>query len=307
MKVASIDIGTNSMRLLLTDYNKSFKERKKYVDTTRLGKGVDKNGYISEESMNKNLDSLNKFVIQAKESEAEKIFAIGTSALRDSKNKDEFVNKAKQLTGIEVEIIDGNLEADLGFFGVSMGVESKGRILIVDIGGGSTELVIGSKAEGILYRQSLDIGAVRLTEKFNVDDVDTQVKLASMQKYIASVLEPIKDLIKMHEVSEIIGIGGTITSASSIKQEMKSYDTNLVHNSVLSYIDIDVMLKMLSSLTLCDRKKVLGLQPGRADIILSGLNILLQILKDFDANEIVVSEYDNLEGLIYYKLSEGKQ
>lgn len=303
MKVASIDIGTNSMRLLLAEYNKTILNRKKYIDTTRLGKGVDSNGYINDESMERNIESFTKFVNQAKDSDAEKIFAIGTSALRDSKNKEVFLSKAREKTGIEIEIIDGNLEADLGFFGVSMGVNTKGRILIVDIGGGSTEIVIGSKAEGILFRQSLDIGAVRLTEKFDVDDNNIEDKLEKMGEYIVKVLEPLKNIVMLHEVNTIIGIGGTITSAASIKQEMKCYDTNLVHNSKLTVLDVECMLKLLSSINLYDRKKVPGLQPGRADIILSGLNILIKVLKIFEGKEIVVSEYDNLEGLIYFKLN----
>ena len=149
MRIGAIDIGTNSMRLLICDYiDDKLENRVKFVNTTRIGKGVDKNGYISEEAINRNIIALKEFANICKENKCEKIYAIGTSALRDSKNKDVFVEVAKDKTGIDLEIITGEEESNLGFKGVLEGLNSEDDILVLDIGGGSTEFIIGS-VEGI--------------------------------------------------------------------------------------------------------------------------------------------------------------
>ncbi|WP_028829493.1 Ppx/GppA phosphatase family protein [Proteocatella sphenisci] len=306
MKIASIDIGTNSMRLLIADYNKTISNRKKTINTTRIGQGINKDGFISKDAINRNLDSFINFVNTAKTDNAEYIYAIGTSALRDSKNKEEFVELAKINTGIEIEIINGNTEAELGFYGVAMGVDDTEKLLIIDIGGGSTEFVVGSKQEGVIYKESIDIGAVRLTEKFKTKQDSDDVSLIEMTKYINSKISHLYKIITTYNIKKVIGIGGTITTASSINQNMKTYDTNKIHNSLLKVQDVEYMLNSLNQIPLRDRKKVVGLDPARADIIVSGLNILICILKCLNVTTVTVSEYDNLEGLMYYKLSLNK-
>ncbi|MGB5823080.1 MAG: Ppx/GppA family phosphatase, partial [Proteocatella sp.] len=213
MKIASIDIGTNSMRLLIADYDKHIANRKKYVNTTRMGQGVNKNGFISNDAMKRNVDSFIDFVETAKGEHAERIYAIGTSALRDSKNKEEFIDIIKSHTGIEIEVINGSVEAELGFYGVTLGIEDRRRILILDIGGGSTEFVVGSKDEGVIYRESIDIGAVRLTEKFQITDENTDENLNEMTKYINKKIEHCSSIMQEYKIETVIGIGGTITTA----------------------------------------------------------------------------------------------
>lgn len=306
MKIASIDIGTNSMRLLIADYDKNLLNRKKYVNTTRIGQGVNESGEISEEAIERNVNSFIEFVNTAKNEKAEAIYAMGTSALRDSKNKEEFINKAKAQTGIDIEIINGNTEAELGFYGATLGLKDKHRVLIIDIGGGSTEFVIGSKDEGVIFRESIDIGAVRLTESFQITDTDTEKNLNKMTKHINKKIAHLKDILKMHNIKSVIGIGGTITTTSSINQNMQVYDTNKIHNSSLTLTDVKYILEALKVMKLDERKKVIGLEPSRADIILAGLNIFYNVLNSLKIDKVIVSEYDNLEGLIFYKLSKLK-
>lgn len=301
MKVAGIDIGTNSMRLLLTDYllgsnvKQSFENREKEVTITRMGKGVDSNRMIEPKTFEYNLVTFEKYVSKARESDAEKIFAIGTSALRDAQNGQKFVEEAEKSTGIRIDIISGSLEAELGFYGVSQGVKENGRILIIDIGGGSTEFVVGSQIEGIVFRKSFDIGAVRLTELFkeNIED---------MKNCILLTIENLHDIIERYSVKKVVGIGGTITTVSAINSCLSLYDSDRVHNSEVSLSDAYAILKSLHALNLDERKKVIGLQPERADIIVAGVNILYSIMELMHINSITVSEYDNLEGLIYYYL-----
>ena len=153
MKIGTIDIGTNSMRLLVADYkNNKIETRKKYVNTTRIGQGVDKDGYIIEEALERNLKALKEFSEICKKEECEEVYCMGTSALRDSKNGQEFVTRAKALTGIDVNIICGDEESNLGFMGVLQGTDGdkKEDILVLDIGGGSTEFIVGNE-EGIKF------------------------------------------------------------------------------------------------------------------------------------------------------------
>ncbi len=306
MKIASIDIGTNSMRLLIADYDKSILNRKKYINTTRIGQGVNESGEISEDAIERNINSFVEFVNTAKSEKAEFIYAMGTSALRDSKNKAEFIDKAKAQTGVDIEIINGNTEAELGFYGATLGLKDKHRVLIIDIGGGSTEFVIGSKDEGVIFRESIDIGAVRLTESFQITDTDKDKNLNKMTKHINKKIAHLNDILKIHNIKSVIGIGGTITTTSSINQNMQVYDTNKIHNSSLTRTDVKYILESLKVMNLDERKKVIGLEPSRADIILAGLNIFYNVLQSLKIDKVTVSEYDNLEGLIFYKLSKLK-
>lgn len=302
MKVAGIDIGTNSMRLLLADINSdgSFieeKSRQKEVRITRMGKGVNETKLIDEEIFKKNIESFRYFVDKAKQNEAKHIFAIGTSALRDAQNAHLFVKEAREHTGIKIDVIDGECEAMLGFYGVSQGLGEKGRLLIIDIGGGSTEFIIGSIIEGIIFKKSIDIGAVRLTEKFG-ENID------AMELFIEEQILYLKNIIEKYKVKLIVGIGGTITTASSINQTMEVYDSNKIHNSELTSKDVFCIQSMLKSLNLEERKRVIGLQVERADIILAGITILKKIMNIFKIERIKVSEYDNLEGMIYHYLKD---
>jgi len=167
MKVATVDIGTNSMRLLIADYDKNIiSNREKYVQITKMGKDVDANKRISAESISRNTNALENFVNMAKEQNCEKIKVIGTSALRDSVNREEFINEAMKKTGIEVEIISGEMEANLGFLGVKNLLDKKDYTLTIDIGGGSTEFILANNLGELIFSKSEDIGSVRMTEKF---------------------------------------------------------------------------------------------------------------------------------------------
>ena len=199
MRFATIDIGTNSMRLLLSEYeDNKFKLRKKIINTTRMGQGIDSNGFIIEEVLNRNLAALKNFKEEAEKFGADKIRCIGTAALRNASNKKEFVDKARKL-GVEVEIIQGKEEARLGYIGVIGGIEIEGLALILDIGGGSTEFILGDNKE-IYYRKSVDIGALRLTERFvektpETDEVVLKIE-DCIKKELGETIEEIKKKIK---------------------------------------------------------------------------------------------------------------
>lgn len=301
MKIGTIDIGTNSMRLLVANYiDGKLEDRKKYVNTTRIGQGVDKDGYIMKEAIERNLDALAEFYEICKSENCVAIHCMGTSALRDSKNGNIFVEKAKKLTGIDVEIISGEEESNLGFKGVLEGLQEDSDILVIDIGGGSTEFIIGDRS-GIKFSKSENVGALRMTEKFLSKDPVDENEFENMSKFIYSEIEETLTYIRSMDIKKIVGIGGTITSLSAINQKLEVYSMEKIHNSEVKLEEINQILQNLKQMTLSDKKTIKGLQAKRADIITAGVEILKIIIENLEIEKIIVSEYDNLEGLMCQK------
>ena len=303
MKIGTIDIGTNSMRLLIGNYiNNKIENRKKYVSTTRIGQGVDKEGYITEEAIERNLKALKEFSDICKNEKCDEVYCMGTSALRDSKNGQEFVRRAKELTGIDVYIICGDEESNLGFMGVLEGTDGNKSedILVIDIGGGSTEFIVGNE-EGIKFCKSENVGALRMTEKFITTDPISDEEYNSMASFIEETLYDTLNVLKEKKISKLVGIGGAITSLSAMNQQLEVYSMEKVHNSIVCKKDLERILQNLKKMTLNDKKTMKGLQPKRADIITAGVKILHIIMEKLEFEEIMISEYDNLEGLMCQK------
>ena len=301
MKIGAIDIGTNSMRLLVCDFiNDELLNRKKFVNTTRIGKGVDEHGFISQEAIRRNIDALKEFYKLSKSEGCDYIYCIGTSALRDSKNGDDFVRIAKEEIDIDIEIISGEEESNLGFLGVLKGANENDDILVIDIGGGSTEFILGNM-DGIKLSKSENVGALRMTEKFLTTDIVDNYEFDMMSEFIENEIRETLESLKEKHVNKLVGIGGTITSLSAINQELEVYSMEKIHNSVVTIDDIENILQNLKKMTLNDKKSLKGLQSKRADIITAGVKILHIIMKKLELREIIVSEYDNLEGLICLK------
>lgn len=298
MKIGAIDIGTNSMRLLTTDLiDNKLTNRKKYVNTTRIGQGVDENGFITEEAMERNINALKEYHDKCLDYGCEKIYCMGTSALRDSKNRSEFIKRAKDEAGIDVNVVDGEIEAKLGFSGVTNGIDKEGDILVIDIGGGSTEFIFGNK-EGIERNVSINIGALRLTEKY-LSEGYSDSAFSDMRKFINEQIKDIVAYLNEKEIGCVCGIGGTITSLSAVNQNLEVYSMEKVHGSVITREEVQKMMDKFVSCSDEERKHINGLQPKRADIIAAGTEILICIIDSLSKKEVVVSEYDNLEGIAY--------
>lgn len=298
MKIGAIDIGTNSMRLLTTDLvDNRLIDRKKYVNTTRIGQGVDENGFITDEAMDRNIAALKEYHDKCEEYGCKKIYCMGTSALRDSKNRDEFIKRAKDEAGIDVNVVEGEIEARLGFSGVTNGIEKEGDILVIDIGGGSTEFIFGNR-DGIKRNISINIGALRLTEKF-LSKGYTDKAFSDMKEFIYEEIKEIVEYLRDKEIECICGIGGTITSLSAVNQNLEVYSMDKVHGSKITREEVESMMNRFIECSDEDRKHINGLQPKRADIISAGTEILICIMDSLSKKEVVVSEYDNLEGMAY--------
>lgn len=298
MKIGAIDIGTNSMRLLTTDLiDNKLTNRKKYVNTTRIGQGVDENGFITEEAMERNINALKEYHDKCLDYGCEKIYCMGTSALRDSKNRSEFIKRAKDEAGIDVNVVDGEIEAKLGFSGVTNGIDKEGDILVIDIGGGSTEFIFGNK-EGIERNVSINIGALRLTEKY-LSEGYSDSAFSDMRKFINEQIKDIVSYLNEKEIECVCGIGGSITSLSAVNQNLEVYSMEKVHGSVITREEVQKMMDKFVSCSDEERKHINGLQPKRADIIAAGTEILICIMDNLSKKDVVVSEYDNLEGIAY--------
>jgi exopolyphosphatase/guanosine-5'-triphosphate,3'-diphosphate pyrophosphatase len=303
-KVACIDIGTNSVRMVILTHDTGI-DAEKHMVTTRIGRGVDKTRLLSEEAMEDTMAALKTFKEIAAAEEVDTYFAIATSAVRDAQNGLAFIDRVKSEMNIPVEVISGAEEARLGFLGVTKGlshdVKSEDYILVVDIGGGSTELIVGHGGH-IDYSISLDIGAVRLHDKFVSSDPVDLTEQQDMSDFIRIAIKDAMAEIQEYDIKYVVGIGGTITTAASMNLEMTEYDRKRVHNYFVPLEDIHQMNRKLLSQSVEERKQIPGLQPKRADIIPCGFMILQQILLKLEKTGIVISEYDNLEGLYYHEI-----
>ena len=302
-KYACIDTGTNSIRLLLCEYDgKMFTNVSKKLDMTRLGKGVNETKKLSNDRMEASLIAIETFYKEALDFGAKECFIMATSAVRDSENAQEFKDKIKERTGLHLEVISGALEAEVGFLGVLLGsAEPQKNLLVIDIGGGSTELIIGNH-QGILESVSLNIGAVRLTDLYIVNDPPSLQETQNIKNHIIGMVDDFMNIIKGYEIGAVIGIGGTATTFATMVHEVGTYTREAVHGLSVSLEATAETNELLSQLSTENRKKMIGLEPKRADIIYAGGLILEALLSNLNTHAYSVSDYDNLEGYLAYKL-----
>ena len=304
MRIASIDIGTNTFRLLVseTDGNGSF--RKLYVgrEITRLGEGLTpEKMLISQDSMTRALKTLTGFSLKLKEYGVGKLRAVATSAVRESLNGRDFVRKVGEETGISVDVISGDEEARLTVRGVlnSVTFDTPG-CLIFDIGGGSTEYVYVNDGE-ILNIESTGLGVVRLTEKYLAEGADTESEVEALDAHVGSVI--MESLPSFPEGGDetltLIGTAGTPTTLAAIELRLAVYNPVLVNNYVLTREKIERTLRTVLSLPRAERTKIPGLEQGREDLIVSGTAVVLKTMNRFMAHRLVVSDAGLLEGVAY--------
>ncbi len=310
MKIACIDIGTNSIRLLLADYdNLKFTNVSKHLQMTRLGKGVNETGLLASDRIEESIEVITSYYDKSKAFGAEKIYMMATSAVRDSRNAADLTQAVYEQTGCIIDVISGNLEAEIGFLGVLLGLDFESAeaqnedVLVIDIGGGSTELIIGD-VTGIKYATSLNIGAVRLTGAFIHHDPVLPKETEAMHQVVERQVESVLDAIRKFKITKCIGIGGTATTFATMVHEVSTYSREHVHNLVVSIEDVSKMNAKLEHISVEERKKIIGLESKRADIIYAGGLILKQIMETIGLNQMIISDYDNLEGLVAYHLKK---
>jgi exopolyphosphatase / guanosine-5'-triphosphate,3'-diphosphate pyrophosphatase len=287
-RVAAVDIGTNSTRLLVAE---GAKEIARESIVTRLGEGVDRTGRLSDEAQQRVLGVLEDF--KAKIGDATGA-AVMTSAVRDADNGDEFAAKVQAALGFPARILSGDEEAQLTFAGATAQREDDGPLLVIDVGGGSTELVIGRHKQ-VSFHVSTQIGVVRHSERHLHSDPPTTAELTELQDHVRAELEAV--IPTDHEVSHAIAVAGTPTQAAAIDLQLDHYDAARIEGHVLTVAALRGQLERLSSLALEERRKTRGLDPQRAPVIVAGIAILLEVVRCFGLDRVAASEHDILWGL----------
>lgn len=297
-KVAVIDMGSNSIRLLLAQIeNGALVSAQKMLSMTRLSAGLEKTGQLGETAIQDSIEAIKAFKALADGGGYLTLGAFATSAVREAGNGREFAARIERETGVSVEIISGETEAELGFKGVLAGLSSPGRVLVIDIGGGSAEVILGDFS-GIAHRYSFPLGAVRLTERWLKSDPPSPEALKALSENVSSLLSELHDVISDFEPEIAVGIGGTATTLGAIELGMEVYDREKIQGFQVDWAMLSALCDTLSKMDLVSRKRIPGLQPKRADIIVAGAHILREMLETFGMNGFVVSDSDNLEGLL---------
>jgi exopolyphosphatase / guanosine-5'-triphosphate,3'-diphosphate pyrophosphatase len=287
-RVAAVDLGTNSTRLLVADVlDGHVEELARETVITGLGEGVDVRRRLLPAPIARVRNCLTNFRRRAEQLGAERTLAVATSAVRDAENGEAFLGEVEWSYGFDTQLLSGEDEAALTMRGVSVGRGVEPRTLLLDVGGGSTELTTGE------FRVSIDIGSVRLTERYLASDPPADEEIAACRAAIRGVLEErAADL----DVRHAIGVAGTITTIAAL--ELGDYDRDRVHGYRLSTEAVERQLERLASLPLTERRELPGLEPARAPVIVAGVAIVAEVLGFFGLPELEVSENDLLTGAV---------
>lgn len=303
-RYAAIDIGTVTCRLLIADATESgLVELRREVVITNLGEGVDASGVLKQEAMERVIAQMKRFCSIIDEYTTPdhphvEVIALATSASRDAENAAEFISMLGKL-GIRLTVIPGEREAALSFLGASSDFAGE-DLLVVDIGGGSTEIIAGTGGCVPVFKHSLDIGCRRVTERFLASDPPTADELGVAKAWAKGAMEP-----KFDEIAAIgfvpkrmIAVAGTATSVVSIHECMEVYDSEKVHKTAVDASAFESVYEQLRTVPLAERKRIVGLDPGRASVIVAGMVIMEAVMECANMTEFTVSETDILQGII---------
>ncbi|WP_046731697.1 Ppx/GppA phosphatase family protein [Streptomyces humi] len=308
-RVAAIDCGTNSIRLLVADVTPETGELvdlDRRMTIVRLGQGVDRTGRLAPEALARTFAACREYAAVIKEHGAERLRFVATSASRDAENRDEFVRGVLDILGVEPEVITGDQEAEFSFTGATR--ELGGRedlakpFLVVDIGGGSTEFVVGDAH--VRAARSVDVGCVRMTERHlvhegHVSDPPTEAETASMWADIERALDLAEETVPLREARTLVGLAGSVTTLSAIHQDLPEYDSAAIHHSRIPYARVRELTEWLLRSTHAERAAIPSMHPGRVDVIGAGALVLQSIMERVGAEEVVVSEHDILDGIAW--------
>jgi exopolyphosphatase / guanosine-5'-triphosphate,3'-diphosphate pyrophosphatase len=299
-KIASIDIGSNTVRLLIleSDGNKKFQTLTSRREITRLGEGMDTHGKLLESRMSATFSALSRFREDCSDHGNPPLFAVATSAVREASNGEEFVRLAQEKTGIKIEIIPWEEEARLTLEGVFWKIPHKNRkILTLDIGGGSTEFIL-SEGKSIAGFCSSSLGVVRLTEKFIHQHPVDHSEYTNLITHLKTELQSVREKLSAFMPQVFIGTAGTVTTLAALKKNMFPYNPEKIHGTLLSREDINVLNQNLKKKSLNERLALKPLESGREDLIIAGTAIVLETMQMFQCDPLLVSEYSLREGII---------
>jgi exopolyphosphatase / guanosine-5'-triphosphate,3'-diphosphate pyrophosphatase len=299
-RLATIDVGTNSVLLLAAEAGDDGRLRPlaDRMEITRLGRGVDRTGVLSEEALAETLAAIRAFAEEARALGCGEIFATATSAARDAANGRELVDRAAVL-GVPVEIISGEREAQLSWHAVTSDFLEPGRTLAaIDIGGGSTEFIVGDGPE-VGFRHSFDVGSVRMTERFVEGDPPSAASLGRVEAHLAATFATVP---KLPAGGRAIGIAGTFTTLAAVSLGLEPYDAGRVHGLELPVAELERVGRHLAALPLADRRRVPGLSPKRADVIVAGALVAAASVRALGVDRVTIGDRGVRWGLAYERL-----
>ncbi|WP_055695611.1 Ppx/GppA phosphatase family protein [Streptomyces prasinopilosus] len=308
-RVAAIDCGTNSIRLLVADADPATGELTdldRRMTIVRLGQGVDRTGRLAPEALERTFAACREYAEAVKEHGAQRLRFVATSASRDAENRDEFVRGVLDILGVEPEVITGDQEAEFSFTGATRELAGRADLhrpfLVVDIGGGSTEFVVGD--DRVRAARSVDVGCVRMTERHlladgAVVDPPTEERIAAMRADIEAALDRAERTVPLREARTLVGLAGSVTTVSAIAQDLPAYDSAAIHHSRVPRARVREISDWLLRATHAERAAVPSMHPGRVDVIGAGALVLLSVMDRIGAEEVVVSEHDILDGIAW--------
>lgn len=300
--LAAVDCGTNMTRLLIRRGSEDLERR---LEFTRLGVGVDKNHRLDSDAVDRTLRVLGEFRALMDSHGVSGFRAVTTSATRDAANRDEFLGAASQVLGGPLELIRGEEEGQLAFRGATASLDARyGPFVVADIGGGSTELATGSgEAEDEPAVVSLDVGCVRVTERFLESDPPTPEQLSQAVSVVRIHLqEAAREVPAIREARQLVGVAGTFTTMAAVEMGLAEYDRDRVHHFDLTKAAAEDVFRTLATEPLKDRVHNPGLARERADVIVAGALVAVSIMREFEFSSCLVSEADLLDGLIASQL-----
>ncbi|WP_448855925.1 Ppx/GppA phosphatase family protein [Corynebacterium camporealensis] len=309
-RVAAVDCGTNSIRLLISDISEKgkIKDISRTMEIVRLGEGVDATGEISEAALARTRAALEEYVRQMRFENVSRVRMVATSATRDAKNQQQFFNMTAELLGqiqpgARAEVISGEEEANLSFKGaVSDLTEEKSPYCVIDLGGGSTEFIVGTTDGDILGAYSAQMGCVRLTERILRTDPPTETEIEIAQDYVADRMEEVEKIVPVSKAKTFVGCAGTFTTLSALAQGLERYDADAIHGSQLRFDALRVLIRELAKSPADVRALNPVIHPGRADVIGGGSiaveGIMNLVERNSKADSFIISEKDILDGII---------
>lgn len=310
MRVAAIDCGTNSIRLLIADVlsaddgGKRLSDVHRLMRVVRLGEGVDVTGVLGEAALERTFGALDEYAELIRSAGVERVRFVATSATRDARNRDVFVAGVQARLGISPEVVSGNEEAALSFAGAAsvLPPAQDRNVLVVDLGGGSTEFVLGG-ASGVTAALSTDMGCVRFTERYLQSDPPTNEQLAAAEAAIGARLDEVLAVVPLGEVDGIVGVAGTITTITAHALSLASYQSEVIHAAVVPLKEIDAAATSLLHMTRAERSELGFMHPGRVDVIGAGALIWRTVLRRLASltggrlESATTSEHDILDGI----------
>ncbi|GAA2722578.1 Ppx/GppA phosphatase family protein [Streptomyces luteosporeus] len=306
-RVAAIDCGTNSIRLLVADVDPAtgrLDELDRRMTIVRLGQGVDRTGRLAPEALERTFAACREYAGVIEALGAERIRFVATSASRDADNREDFVRGVVEILGVEPEVITGDQEAEFSFTGATRELVGRDDLatpfLVVDIGGGSTEFVVGE--EHVRAARSVDVGCVRMTERHLVvdgvvTDPPTAEQVAAIRADVEAALDLAGQTVPLTEARTLVGLAGSVTTVAAIALELKEYDSSVIHHARISLDQVRAITARLLSSTHDERAAIPVLHPGRVDVIAAGALVLQCVMERVGVDEVIVSELDILDGI----------